>query len=47
MAQAENIYKTILDIYALADSQNVNNQQAAIKLAEKRIQDMMLVHSTY
>jgi len=47
MAQAENIYKTILDIYTLADNQNVNNQQAAIKLAEKRIQDMMLVHSTY
>lgn len=47
MAQAENIYKTILDIYTLADKQNVNNQQAAIKLAEKRIQDMMQVHSTY
>jgi hypothetical protein len=25
----------------------VNNQQAAILHAEKRIQDMMLVHSTY
>ncbi len=47
MAQAENIYKTILDIYNLADAQSVNNQQAAIKLAEKRINDMMLVHSTY
>jgi len=47
MAQTENIYKTILDIYSLAETQNVNNQQAAIKLAEKRIHDMMLVHSTY
>ena len=47
MAQAENIYKTILDIYSLADAQQVNNQQAAIKLAEKRINDMMHVHSTF
>jgi hypothetical protein len=31
----------------MASAQNVNNQQAAIKLAEKRIHDMMLVHSTY
>ena len=47
MAQAENIYKTLLDVYQMASAQNVNNQQAAIKLAEKRINDMMLVHSTY
>lgn len=47
MAQTENIYQTILDIYRLADEQSLNNQQAAIKLAEKRINDMMHVHSTF
>jgi hypothetical protein len=31
----------------MADVHNLNNQQAAIKHAEKRIHDMMLVHSTY
>jgi leucine dehydrogenase len=47
MAQTENIYQTILDIYGLASAQSLNNQQAAIKLAEKRINDMILVHSTF
>jgi leucine dehydrogenase len=47
MSQTENIYHTILDIYKMADVHNLNNQQAAIKLAEKRIHDMMLVHSTF
>jgi len=47
MSQTENIYNTILDIYKMADVHNLNNQQAAIKLAEKRIHDMMLVHSTF
>jgi len=47
MSQTENIYNTILDIYKMADVHNLNNQQAAIKLAEKRINDMMLVHSTF
>jgi leucine dehydrogenase len=47
MSQTENIYNTILDIYKMADAHNLNNQQAAIKLAEKRINDMMLVHSTF
>jgi leucine dehydrogenase len=46
-AQTENIYNTILDIYKLSDLHNINTQMAAIELAEKRIQDMMKVHSTY
>jgi leucine dehydrogenase len=46
-AQTENIYNTILDIYKLSDQHNINTQLAAIELAEKRIQDMMRVHSTY
>jgi len=47
MSQTENIYNTILDINKMADTLNVNNQIAAIKHAEKRINDMMLVKSTY
>lgn len=47
MAQAENIYQTILNIYQIASEKSINNQQAAIALAEKRIHDMMLVKSTY
>ena len=47
MAQTEDIYNTILAIYGKADAANVNNQAAAIMHAEKRIHDMMLVHSTY
>jgi leucine dehydrogenase len=47
MAQTEDIYNTILAIYDKADAANVNNQAAAIMHAEKRIHDMMLVHSTY
>jgi len=47
MSQTENIYHTILDINKMADDLGVNNQIAAIKHAEKRITDMMRVHSTY
>jgi leucine dehydrogenase len=47
MAQTENIYNTILAIYQRADERNINNQLAAIELAEKRIHDMMLVKSTF
>ncbi|MBL7812784.1 MAG: Glu/Leu/Phe/Val dehydrogenase [Bacteroidetes bacterium] len=47
MAQTENIYNTILDIYNLAAEKHINTQLAAIQLAEKRIHDMMRVHSTY
>lgn len=47
MAQTENIYQTLLNIYQRADERKINNQLAAIELAEKRINDMMIVHSTY
>lgn len=46
-SQTENIYNTLLSIYKTAGEQSINNQEAAIVLAEKRIHDMMLVHSTY
>jgi leucine dehydrogenase len=46
-AQTENIYNTILDIYRLSSEQNINTQLAAIELAERRINSMMRVHSTY
>lgn len=46
-AQTENIYNTILDIYNIAAEKNINTQLAAIELAERRIQSMMRVHSTY
>lgn len=46
-AQTENIYNTILDIYKLSEHHNINTQIAAIEIAEKRINDMMRVHSTY
>jgi len=47
MAQAENIYNVTLDIYKKAEQDNINTQLAAIKLAEKRIKDVMLLKSTY
>ena len=47
MAQTENIYNTILEIYKKSERDNVNSQQAAILHAQKRIQDIMLVQSTY
>lgn len=47
MSQTENIYNTILEIYRISGEKNINTQFAAINLAEKRINDVMLVHSTY
>jgi leucine dehydrogenase len=47
MAQAENIYNVTLDIYAKSEQDSINTQLAAIKLAEKRIHDVMLLKSTY
>ncbi|MCC7298781.1 MAG: Glu/Leu/Phe/Val dehydrogenase [Bacteroidia bacterium] len=46
-AQTENIYNTILDIYGIASEKKINTQLAAIELAERRIQSMMHVHSTF
>ncbi|TNE82393.1 MAG: Glu/Leu/Phe/Val dehydrogenase [Bacteroidetes bacterium] len=43
----EKIYDTTLDIYALAEEKGMTTQAAAIFMAEKRVNDMMLVKSTY
>jgi leucine dehydrogenase len=45
MSQAENIYNTVLSIYQKSDADNINTQIAAIKLAEKRINDTMILQS--
>lgn len=47
MAQAENIYQVTLDIYNKAEQDQSNTQIAAIRLAEKRIQDVLKLRSTY
>ncbi len=47
MSQTEKIYDTILDVNRMASELGLNNQIAAIKHAEKRINDMRLVRSTY
>lgn len=44
-AQTENIYNTVLDIYKKSEEDNINTQLAAIKLAEKRIHDTMILQS--
>ena len=38
--QAENIYQTCLDILNLAEQETISTQEAAIQLAEKRIEDI-------
>lgn len=38
--QAEQIYTTCLNIFALAEQEKINTQEAAIKLAEKRIEEV-------
>ncbi len=45
LAQTENIYNTVLNIYAKSDEDKINTQLAAIKLAEKRIDDTMLLQA--
>jgi leucine dehydrogenase len=47
MSQTENIYNTILNIYSHASNNNTHPQAAATELAEKRVNDMMRVRSTY
>ena len=39
-AQAEGIYNTCLNIFAVAEAEKINNQEAAIKLAERRIEEV-------
>ena len=38
--QAERIYATCLNIFNVAEKEKINTQEAAIKLAEKRIEDV-------
>ncbi len=45
--QAENIYHTCMDILDKSAAENIPSQQAAIKLAEKRIADMGKVKMSY
>jgi leucine dehydrogenase len=44
-AQTENIYNTVLNIYSKSEEDNINTQLAAIKLAEKRVNDTMILQS--
>ncbi len=45
--QAEKIYDLTLSIFKKAYEDKIPTQEAAIKLAEKRINDILKVHSTY
>ena len=47
MRDTEKIYDTTVKIYDLADAQNIHTQKAATLLAQKRIDDMLGVHSTF
>jgi leucine dehydrogenase len=38
--KTERIYQTTLDIFALSEKENISTQQAAMKLAEKRISEI-------
>jgi leucine dehydrogenase len=38
--QAEGIYNTCLNIFAVAEAEKINTQEAAIKLAERRIEEV-------
>jgi len=47
MRDTEKIYDTTLNIYEVAEEQNVHTQHAATLLAQKRIDDILSVKSTY
>lgn len=47
MRDTEKIYDTTLNIFALAEEQKIHTQRAAIILAEKRVNDILKVKSTY
>lgn len=47
MRDTEKIYDTTLNIFKVAKEQNIHAQQAAIVLAQKRIDDILSVQSTY
>jgi leucine dehydrogenase len=43
----EHIFNVTSDIFKMADAKNIHTQKAAMELAEKRINDMLHVGSTY
>ncbi|MDB4160878.1 leucine dehydrogenase [Bacteroidia bacterium] len=47
MRDTENIYDTTLNIFNLADEENIHTQKAATLIAQKRIDDILNVQSTY
>jgi leucine dehydrogenase len=47
LRDTEKIYDTTLNIYGAAEDQNIHTQKAATILAQKRIDDILSVHSTY
>jgi leucine dehydrogenase len=47
MRDTEKIYDTTMTIYNLAEEQNIHTQKAATVLAQKRIDDILGVQSTY
>lgn len=47
LRDTEKIYDTTLNIYDLADEKDMHTQKAATILAQKRIDDLMKVQSTY
>jgi leucine dehydrogenase len=47
MRDTEKIFDTTLKIYDLANDQNIHTQKAATLLAQKRIDDILGVHSTF
>lgn len=46
-AQTERIYAYALDVFALAEKEGIHNQQAAMRLAEKRIESIGRLRATY
>lgn len=46
-AMAENIYSQTLNILAMAENENINTQMAAMKIAQKRINDVANLKKTF
>ena len=47
MRDTEKIFDTTMNIFSLSDEQNIHTQKAATMLAQKRIDDILSVQSTY
>jgi hypothetical protein len=45
--KAKNIYNILLDVYKMADDENIMTAEAAARLAEKRLNTMRKVHQNY